>query len=106
LERDSSKWQNVSNYAKNMHKYAKMFGMAIIACSNAVQHFHLTFFSRNWQIDAQAHLQRARAAFLQEFRNHAVVVETEVRPADVSIIFYQKLADYPGNHGKFNAEHV
>ncbi|CAE7428521.1 unnamed protein product [Symbiodinium natans] len=27
----------------------------------------------------QAHLQRARAAFLQEFRNHAVVVETEVR---------------------------
>lgn len=89
-----------------MHKYAKMFGMAIIACSNAVQHFHLTFFSRNWQIDAQAHLQRARAAFLQGFRNHAVVVGTEVRPADVSIIFYPKLADYPGNHGKFNAEHV
>lgn len=27
----------------------------------------------------QAHLQRARAAFLQEFRNHAVVVENEVR---------------------------
>lgn len=27
----------------------------------------------------QAHLQRARAAFLQEFRNHAVVVESEVR---------------------------
>ncbi|CAJ1362758.1 unnamed protein product [Effrenium voratum] len=27
----------------------------------------------------QAHLQRARAAFLQEFRNHAVVVETEVK---------------------------
>eukprot|EP00931_Biecheleriopsis_adriatica_P005444 TRINITY_DN106967_c0_g1_i1.p1 TRINITY_DN106967_c0_g1~~TRINITY_DN106967_c0_g1_i1.p1 ORF type:complete len:392 (+),score=101.75 TRINITY_DN106967_c0_g1_i1:90-1265(+) len=27
----------------------------------------------------QAHLQRARAAFLQEFRNHAVVAESEVR---------------------------
>ena len=33
----------------------------------------------------EAHLQRARAAFLQEFRNHAVVVETEARHRQSSL---------------------
>ena len=50
----------------------------------------LNIFLRKWGIQihglhGQAHLQRARAAFLQEFRNHAVVVETEVNPADVYV---------------------
>ena len=34
----------------------------------------------------QAHLQRARAAFLQEFRNHAVVVETEAFRQAVEVV--------------------
>mmetsp|Transcript_71700 Transcript_71700/g.115758 ORF Transcript_71700/g.115758 Transcript_71700/m.115758 type:complete len:386 (-) Transcript_71700:30-1187(-) len=66
--------------------------------TNALDKVFKTFSSQEVQLDSkemkglgergtvqyieqkfQQHLQRARAAFLQEFRNHAVVVESEVR---------------------------